>query len=215
MAALDLREARFARRSLAIAFSCGLLLACVVSAGIIGERLRAGSVRTALLVDVIVLLAGISATMLTARPLNMRFEELRDDGKAPLVTRLRPSVVLILQVVGVTCGITLTHLVLRQSHATALSWMCECAPQFVNDVIASLGTLAAVWACASRRIRMDLLVATLGVLLLYGLTRRYWHVDRAPFRFEMPIQELVVAQVIATATGLLAFRRFSSAGTCR
>lgn len=207
---LDPREARFAKRSLTLAFFCGLLLACVISAGVIGERLRAGSVRTALLVDVIVLFAGILATTLTARPLNVRFEELRDGGEAPLVTRLRPSVILALQIAGIACGITLAHIVLKRSHVSALAWMCECPPQFVNDAIASLGTLAAVWACASRRIRMDLLIVMFGVLLLYGLTRRHWHVDRAPFGFEMPIQELVVAQVVATATGLLAFRRFSS-----
>jgi hypothetical protein len=208
---LDAREAQFAKRSLVLAFFCGLLLASLISAGVIGERLQAGSVRTALLVDLVVLVAGIFTTVLTARPLNVRFEELSRDGRVPTVTRLRPSVIMALQIVGIACGIGLVHLMLKQSHASALSWMCECPPQFVNDAVATLGTLAAVWACASRRLRMDLLIGTLGILLLYGFTRHHWHVDRAPFSFELTIQELVVAQVIATATGLLAFRRFSSA----
>jgi len=74
---LDAREAQFAKRSLVLAFFCGLLLASLISAGVIGERLQAGSVRAALLVDLVdlvVLVAGIFATVLTARPLNVRFE---------------------------------------------------------------------------------------------------------------------------------------------
>lgn len=208
---LDERAARFATRSLVLAFCCGFLLATSVSAGVVSERLRAGSVRTALVVDLVVLVAGILATTLTSRPLNVLFEDVSNDDSAPRIVRLRPSILVVSQIVGTACGVTLVHFVLERSHASALSWMCECPPQFVNDAVATLGTLAAVWSCAFRRLRMDLLIATLGVLLLYGFTRQHWHVDRSPFRFEMTIQELVVAQVVATATGLLAFRRFSSA----
>jgi hypothetical protein len=208
---LDDRATRFATRSVLLAFCCGFLLATSVSAGVVSERLRAGSVRTALIVDLVVLVAGVLATTLTSRPLNVLFEDTPNDGKAPTITRLRPSIIVVSQVVGTACGITLVHLVLERSNVRALSWMCECPPQFVNDAVATLGTLAAVWSCAFRRLRMDLLIATLAILLLYGFTRHHWHVDHSPFRFEMTIQELVIAQVIATATGLLAFRRFSSA----
>lgn len=207
---LGSRSRRFARRSVVLASLCGFILAALVSAGVVGERLRAGSVHTALIVDALVLVAGIVVTTLTSRPLNLLFAAISNDGDAPILMRLRPSVVAVPQLVGMMSGIALVHLILRRSNVSALTWMCECPPQFVNDIVATVGTFAAVWACAARRIRIDLLIATLGLLLLYGHTRQHWHVDRAPFPFEMTIQELVVAQVIATATGLLAFRRFSS-----
>jgi hypothetical protein len=87
--------------------------------------------------------------------------------------------------------------------------MSEQPPQFVNDAVAALGTLAAVRAFASRSVSPYMLIVMFGLLLGYRITGQLWHVDRAPHLFQASIQELVAAQVIAAATGLLAFRRFS------
>jgi hypothetical protein len=79
----------------------------------------------------------------------------------------------------------------------------------VNDAVAVLGVFAAIWAFATRRVGIALLVTLFALLLCYGVTQARWHVDHAPFAFETTIQELVVGQVLAVATGLFAFRRFS------
>jgi len=200
------RARRFARRSLGLAYCCGLLLAGTTSAGVVAERLLGGSIHAALSVDVIVLGVAILAMTFTSRPLVTSF----GDADAHAVARLRSSVVLLPQLLGVLCGIALVHLALRYSCFSALWWMSERPAQFVNDGVAALGTLTAVWACASRPLRMCLLLEMVGLLLLYRATGQHWHVDRAPRVFQASIQELVAAQVIAAATGLLAFRKFSA-----
>lgn len=206
---IEPRAARFAQRSLALAFASGLGLGLVISSGLIAERLEAGSFRAALPIDVAVLLASVAVLSLTSRPLKLRFVEVSGAGRLGEPVRLRPALVLLLQAAGGAVGAALAHALLWQSHAPALGWMCEHAPQLMNDAVAISGVLAAIWACASRRLVVPCLAAMLTLLLWYGKTRSHWHVDRAPFAFELTIQELVVAQVLAVASGLLAFRRFS------
>jgi hypothetical protein len=87
--------------------------------------------------------------------------------------------------------------------------MSEQPPRFVNDAVAVLGTLAAIRAFASRSVSPYMLIVMFGLLLSYRITGQLSHVDRAPHLFQASIQELAAAQVIAAATGLLAFRRFS------
>ncbi|HVY31022.1 MAG TPA: hypothetical protein VHB79_30905 [Polyangiaceae bacterium] len=189
----------------------GLSLAFLISGGLIAERLQAGSVFYGLLIDVAVLLVSLAVMTLTSRPLTLRFSALSARGAAGPVLRLRPVALLIPQVLGAIAGICLTHVVLRHSGVPALSWMCECAPQLVNDSVAVLGVLIAIWACAGQRVTIALLAAMFALLLCYGATHTQWHVDHPPFTFQTTIQELVAGQVLAVATGLLAFRRFSFA----
>jgi hypothetical protein len=201
------RARHFATRSLWLAYCCGLLLSITTSAGVVAERLLGGNVEAALSVDVAVLGVAILAMTLTSRPLATFFGDTED---ANWLVRLRSGAVLLPQLLGVLSGIALVHLSLRYSGFSALQWMSERPAQFINDAVAALGTLAAVWACASRPLRMCLLLEMLGLLLLYRATGQHWHVDHAPRVFRASIQELVAAQVIAAATGLLAFRKFSS-----
>lgn len=207
---LNLRERSFVTRSVVLAFACGLLISAVTSGGLVSERLSAGRLRNAVLIDLVVLCIAIVALVVTARRFNVSFIDVAEDGSVRVVTRLRSAAVLVPQITGASCGIVLVHMILKKSGAGSLLWMRECPAQFMNDAVAVFGTLAAVWACASRRLRMDMLAATLCALLVYGATRQHWHVDRAPFVFEWSIQQIVVARVIAVATGLLAFRRFGS-----
>jgi len=183
------------------------LLSITTSAGVVAERLLGGNIQAALSVDVIVLGVAILAMTLTSRPLSTFFGNAED---ARWLVRLRSGLVLLPQLIGVLSGVALVHLSLRYSGFSALKWMSERPAQFVNDGVAALGTLAAVWACASKPLRMCLLLEMLGLLLLYHATGQHWHADHAPHAFRASIQELVAAQVIAAATGLLAFRRFSS-----
>jgi hypothetical protein len=206
---IDTRAENLARRSAALAFGSGLILALLVSAGLIAERLCAGSFDSALLINVLVLCASVIVMTLTSRPRALRFVALTDGGRVDGVVRTRLTLQLLPQAVGALGGIVLAHAALRHSGASALAWMCECPPQLVNDAVAVLGVFAAIWAFATRRVGIALLVTLFALLLCYGVTQTRWHVDHAPFAFETTIQELVVGQVLAVATGLFAFRRFS------
>ncbi len=200
------RAHRFAMRSVALAYCCGLLLSLTTSAGVVAERLLGGNIQAALSADVIVLGVAIVAVTLTSRPLVTFFGDTSD---ASWLVRLRARVLIGPQLLGVVSGVALVHISLRYSGFSALQWMSERPAQFVNDAVAALGTLAAVWACASKPVRTYLLLEMFGLLLLYRATGHLWHLDRAPHVFRASIQELVAAQVIAAATGLLAFRKFS------
>jgi len=197
------------RRSATLAFGSGLSLALLISSGLIAERLRAGNMNSALLIDVVVLFASLVVMTLVSRPLSIRFAAISANGEIEGVVRMRLAVLLLPQAAGALGGVALAHAVLRHSGVSALGWMCECPPQLVNDAVAVLGVFAAIWAFATRRVGMTLLVIMFALLLGYGATQAHWHVDHAPFAFDTTIQELVVGQVLAVATGLLAFRRFS------
>jgi hypothetical protein len=201
------RARRFATRNLGLAYCCGLLLSITTSAGVVAERILGGNLQAALGVDVLVLGVAILAMTLTSRPLVTFFSDIEEPR---WLVRLRASALLLPQLLGVLSGVALVHLALRFSDFSALQWMSERPAQFVNDAVAALGTLAAVWACASRPLRMYLLLQMLGLLLLYRATGRHWHMDHSPYVFRTSIQELVAAQVIAAATGLLAYRKFSA-----
>ena len=202
----EARVRRFGARSMWLAFASGLLVAVTVSSGVVWERVLGGNVHAALAVDVLVLCAAVVAASLTSRPLNVIFTDARGTTGG---ARLRSAVILAHQLLGVACGIGMVHVALKHSGIQALSWMSECPAQLVNDAVAAMGTLIAIWVCASHRLRWGLLIQMLGMLLLYGATRQHWHADRAPFTFQTSIQDLVVSQVVAASTGLLAFRRFS------
>jgi hypothetical protein len=206
---LDAKAVTFARRSVALAFSSGLSLSLLISTGLIAERLRAGSLNAALLINVLVFCCSLIVMTLTSRPLALRFAERAESGDVRGAMRLRVAPLLLVQALGALGGVTLAHAVLRHSGASALAWMCECPPQLVNDAVAVLGVFIAIWAFAARRAGIALLLGLFVLLLCYGATQAHWHVDRAPFAFKTTIQELVVGQVLAVATGLLAFRRFS------
>lgn len=189
-----------------LAFGAGLLVAVTVSAGMVWERVLGGNLRAALVVNALVLGIGVLAANLTSRPLNVF---LADAAATSDAMRIRASAILGPQLLGLASGIGLVHVLLKHSGIQALSWMSECPAQLVNDAVAAVGTLVAIWVCASRDLRLDLLVPMLGMLLCYGITRQHWHVDHAPFVFQASIQDLVVGQVIAASSGMLAFRRFS------
>jgi hypothetical protein len=201
------RARRFARRVLLGAFVTSLLLALGTSGAIVSERLSGGNVRLALLTDCVVLVLAVVAMSLTARARSVFFGTAGDASVAPV--RLRISLVLLVQLLGAAIGVAIVHLVLRKL-VNVPTWFRECPAQFVNDAVAVCGALLAVWACARRRLVLGSLVAMFLLLLAYGATASHWHWDHPALSFSMSTQELVAAQVIATATGLLSFRRFQN-----
>ncbi len=202
------RARRFARRMLVAAFVTGLLLAIATSGAIVGERLTGGSVRLALLADSIVLAIAVLAMALVSRSGLVLFGSVVDSVER--LARLRLGLVVLMQALGAAIGIAIVHLLLRRL-VNVPCWFSERPAQFVNDAVAICGALLSIWACAQRRLALIALGAMFLLLLAYGATASRWHLDHPALTFTASIQELVAAQVIATATGLLSFRGFQSA----
>lgn len=196
---------RFALRCSLAAFGGGLLVALATSAGIAGERITEGDFGVALAANAVATIVAIAALVLTMRPLLAFFAE------APLVDadarayRLARAGLIVAQVLGAVAGIVLVHFALRREVVGAMPWLSERPAQLVNDVVAVFGLLALVWASANR-LDTRLLVVALLVMTAYRATASAWHLDHAPHGFQTTIQELVVAQFVAAALGLLVFR---------
>ena len=204
---LNARQRRHARRTTWTCFAVGLVLGGASSSGVVAERLSIGNLQWAGVATATLLVLSVVAVALTALPLSMSFED-ADSGARE---QFRPTLMLAAQVGGALCGIALVHGLLRASNTHALAWMSNSPAELVNDVIATAGVLTAVWACATRGPRVDWLWSMLCVLLLYRQTTPHWHLDHPPHVFQVTVQELVAAQFVALATGLLAFRRFGAA----
>jgi len=204
---LDERQRLFSRRTLRLSFAVGLLLGAGASGSVVGERLSLGDVRWSGAALVLVFALSVVGLALTAWPLSRSFVDMESGAEE----RLRPLAILAAQIAGAVCGIGLIHVILRASGPAALAWMSKSPAELVNDVTAVSGLLTAVWACSTRQLRVDWLWVMLCVLLLYRQTTPHWHLDHAPHAFQATVQQLVAAQFIAVATGLLAFRRFGAA----
>ncbi len=119
--------------------------------------------------------------------------------------RVGRGALVVAQVLGAAVGIALVHATLRREVVGAMPWLSERPAQLVNDVVAVSGLLALVWASASR-LDTRIFVIALLVMTAYRATASAWHLDHAPHGFQTTIQELVVAQFVAAAIGLLVFR---------
>ncbi len=200
------RASCFALRTMAVAFATGLLLALTTSGGIAGERLTRGSFDVALVANAMATVAALLAMVPTMRRILVSFAELdEDETRATRVARRRAATVVVPQLVGAACGVTLVHLALRHEALGAFPWLSEKPAQWMNDLVAVSGALALVWA-AAQGLEPKLLVAALVGVTLYRATSPMWHLDHAPGGFSTSIQELVVAQLVAVAFALGIFR---------
>jgi hypothetical protein len=166
----------------------GAVLAIVTSAGIVGERLSSGSVRTALASNA--LMTGTAIVVLAAVRGRSGSSALR--GLWSLA-------------IGGAIGIVAVHAVLRLGFVAIPSWMSERPAQLVNDAVAVLALLLVVRASARDFEPIGLALA-LGLLTLYRLTGARWHLDVSPQAFAISVQTAVVAHVVAAALALPVFR---------
>jgi hypothetical protein len=105
---------------------------------------------------------------------------------------------------GAAAGVLAVHAALHVGWLAGPSWLVERPAQLVNDVIAVGVTVGLVWACAEG-IRAGRLVVAFVAMTLYRLTSPMWHLDAAPHGWLITVQELVVAQLVAVAAGLIAY----------
>jgi hypothetical protein len=171
-----------------IAFVGGTAFAVLASGGIVEERLSTGRAGVGVVVNAFIMLASI--LMLGA------------------VRTRRSTSVFVLQAVGAFLGVAVVHLALRMGWLAAPVWLAERPAQVVNDIVAVAATLAVVWACAGE-LDVRLLVLALATLTLYKMTGRFWHLDAPPGGFAITVQNLVLAQVAATALSLPIYRHMT------
>lgn len=192
------RWSLFARRSMAIAFCAGLLLAIGSSGAIVVGRTLGGTPRFAFASSVLV--SG-ACSLIFGITLRSHYATLIF-GAA--IARLRAVILLGPQLAGAALGIAFTHLLLRLvGHA---SWLAEGPQQFVNDAVASIGLAFMMRAWGCRSFCLGALAIGLGILVMYVMTSSFWHLDRPPEPFEVGIQQLVVTQVLSGALALLVTR---------
>lgn len=192
------RWIRFARRSMAIAFCAGLLLAIGSSGAIVVGRTLGGTPRFAFASSVLV--SGV-CSLIFGITLRSHYATLIF-GAA--IARLRAVVLLGPQLAGAALGIAFTHLLLRLvGHA---SWLAEGPQQFVNDAVASIGLALMMRAWGCRSLCLGALAIGLGILVMYSMTSSLWHLDQPPIPFEVGVQQLVVTQVLCGAVALLVTR---------
>jgi hypothetical protein len=168
----------------------GTCIAFVTAGGILGERLSCGEARFAVVANIFV----TASALLTGRLLRRgqrRLDEL------PMLA------------VGGGLGIGVVHLAVHLGRAHVPLWLNETAPQLVNDGVAVFSVLLLVWSCA-----VDLNPAALVVVLLlltvYRVTGNVWHLDAPPRGFDVRVQTAVVAEVVAAAVALGAYRGTSN-----
>jgi hypothetical protein len=123
--------------------------------------------------------------------------------RAPLVSR-----VVVPQALGAAVGVFGIHLALRWGWIAGAPWLAERPAQLVNDAVAVFATLTLVWGCA-KRIDLRLLVVALAVMSVYRATGSYWHLDSAPRGFLVPVQDLVIAQLVCAALALPLYQRMT------
>lgn len=170
-----------------VAFATGVLLALVTCGGIVEERLSSGDPRVALVANLFITLASVLVFGMAQR------------RTSPTARTVVP------QALGAACAIAAVHVALRAGIVAAPAWLSERPAELVNDVVAVFATLAVVWSCA-RGLSLPLFVTALVVLTAYRATGRFWHLDAAPHGFVVTVQDCVLAQVIAAAIALLAYR---------
>jgi len=178
--------------ALASVFVAGTGLGLVTSAGIVEERLSAGSPAVAVVVNALVSGSAILVLALVQRRVHLS------------------SLIVAWQLLGAVVGVLLVHLAVRAGAVPTPYWLAERPPQLVNDTVAVLSTLLLVWACAQR---LDLRVLLTALLLVtgYRVTAGLWHLDLPPHGFALRVQDIVIAQFVAAALALPLYRHVTRA----
>lgn len=175
-------------RGAVIALALGML----TSAGLVAERLSAGST----LLAVCLLISTLSFTvvaMLLLRPIARRL---------PRANQRDLAVLIAVQVGAVLLGVALTHAAVAFSVDTA--GLREAPAQLVNDAILGVGLILLIWSFLAKTHSMRLATgaAAFALVALYQATATLWHVDTIAFS-GLTIQQFVSSEVLAVAAGLL------------
>jgi glycerol uptake facilitator-like aquaporin len=131
-----------------------LLLATVVGSGIMGERLAAGNVALALLVNTLATGAALIAIILAFGPISGAHlnpaVSLADAWQGGIPWRETPAYILA-QVAGAFSGVAVAHLMFGVSVLEVSTHVRSGAGQIFSEFIATFGLLAVIWGCVRQR----------------------------------------------------------------
>ncbi|MGO9435625.1 MAG: MIP/aquaporin family protein [Terracidiphilus sp.] len=131
-----------------------LLLATVVGSGIMGERLAAGNVALALLVNTLATGAALIAIILAFGPISGAHlnpaVSLADAWQGGIQWRETPAYILA-QVAGAFAGVAVAHLMFGVSVLEVSTHVRSGAGQIFSEFIATFGLLAVIWGCVRQR----------------------------------------------------------------
>ena len=143
-----------ARRVTAEAVGTALLLAAVVSSGIMGDRLSGGSVGLALLANTLATGAALVALILTFGPISgAHFNPavtLADASQGGMPWREVPWYVAA-QVIGAFGGVAAAHAMFEAPLFFASRHVRSGPSQAFSEFVATFGLLAVIWGCARSR----------------------------------------------------------------
>jgi hypothetical protein len=173
----------------ASSFVVGFVVALATSGAILAARLSEGSVRAALIGNAIVTIVAIACMRAVRR-------------------RALSEIDALVQAVGAFAGVLVAH---AWAHhlATQIPWLCERPAQLVNDCVAATAVLGIIWA-AARDLDWRWLTLSLAIVTAYHATSAHWHLDRAPHAFTFTVQQVVVAEALASAVALAVFHALAS-----
>ena len=148
-AAVDLR-----RRAVAEGLGTALLLATVIGAGIMGDKLAGGNVAIALLANTVATGAGLVALILTFGPISgAHFNPavtLADASQGGVPWREVP-VYIVAQVAGAFAGVAVAHVMFVKPVFFASTRDRSGVAQMVSEFVATFGLMAVIWGCVRRR----------------------------------------------------------------
>lgn len=131
-----------------------LLLAAVVGSGIMGDRLAAGNVALALLVNTIATGAALVAIILAFGPVSGAHLNpavtLADAWQGGIAWRETPAYILA-QVVGAFAGVVAAHLMFGLSPLSVSAHVRSGTAQVFSEFVATFGLLAVIWGCVRQR----------------------------------------------------------------
>ncbi len=168
----------FLRRALAESIGTALLLAAVVSSGIMGARLAGGNVAIALLANTIATGAALAALILTFGPISgAHFNPavtLADAWQGGLAWR-DALVYLLAQIAGALVGVAAAHLMFGLPFFFASRHARSGAAQMFSEFVATFGLLSVIWGCARLR------TAAVPFAVAAYITAAYWFTASTSF----------------------------------
>jgi glycerol uptake facilitator-like aquaporin len=173
-----LDQMSFARRLASEAVGTALLLAAVVGAGIMGERLSGGNVAIALLANTLATGAILVALILTFGPISgAHFNPavtLTDAWQRGIAWRHVPAYIAA-QITGAFAGVAAAHLMFGEPIFAASRHVRSGPAQMFSEFVATFGLLAVIWGCV--RLRSSVVPFAVGAYI----TGAYWFTSSTSF----------------------------------
>jgi glycerol uptake facilitator-like aquaporin len=142
------------RRSIAEAVATGLLLACVVGAGIMGDRLSGGNVAIALLANALATGAVLVALISTFGPISgahMNPAITVADAWQRGIAWHDVRAYVVAQIIGAFVGVALADLMFDLPIYSLSQHARSGGAQMLSECVATFGLLSVIWGCSRHR----------------------------------------------------------------